>query len=303
MIAWIIFSLVAVVITLICISKLMMLLWDIKKMRHQFKSINKNFGSNELVRTNTHHKELSLLTSEINQIIHLFKENERYLEKREKQLKEEITNISHDLRTPLTSIKGFSQLLKNSHLSEEDKLKYIDIIQGKINVLTRQVDLFYELSSIDSSDHKLEMTSLALKKIIEDKMILFYKDFQQRKIDVELEDIKEAYILANEKAIERIIINVIQNALRYARSYFTITLDERNNFVSLRASNDTSEITEDDLASIFNRSYRKDKSRADGQLGLGLHIVQQLIQKQGGKIEAQLEDDIFTLQINFRKRI
>src|SRR5699024_9001238 len=182
--AWIVFALAAAVITLICISKLVLLLWDMKKMREQLTSIKKNFGSNELVRTNTHHKELSLLTSEINQIIHLFKENERYLEKREKQLKEEITNISHDLRTPLTSIKGFSQLLKNSHLSEEDKLKYIDIIQGKINVLTRQVDLFYELSSIDSSDHKLEMTSLALKQIIEDKMILFYKDFQQRKIDV-----------------------------------------------------------------------------------------------------------------------
>lgn len=299
---WIIFGVGMIILFLISVSRLFVVNWDVKKMTQQLKSVNDHFGTNELVRTNTHHKKLSQFADEINRLIHLYKENERYLDKREMQLKEEITNISHDLRTPLTSIKGFSQLVVDDNLSIDEKKEYMSIIQGKIDLLTVQVDLFYELSSIDSLDHKLMMKQLLLNEIIEEKMLLFYHDFHEKGLDVIVNSVKETPILANEEAVHRILINVIQNALRYAKSYFQITLLEEAEYICLRAMNDTNELTEEDVAHIFSRSYRKDASRGDGRLGIGLHIVQQLIQKQGGKVTANIQNDLFTLEVLFYKR-
>src|SRR5690625_6003293 len=95
--------------------------------------------------------------TKINQLIHLFKQDQQYKDKQERELKQEITNLSHDLRTPLTSIKGFSELLTDPSLSAEEKKESLSIIQKKIDNLTMMVDLFYELSQMNSSDNKIIM--------------------------------------------------------------------------------------------------------------------------------------------------
>src|SRR5690625_3654167 len=297
---WMVFSICLLVITGISITKLLILRWDMKKMAGQLKDVNEHFGSNELIRTNSHDQVTTEFAMEINQLIHLYKENERYLEKRETQLREEITNISHDLRTPLTSMKGFAQLLLEDVPAAKRK-EYVDIILGKIDLLTNQVDLFYELASIHSADYKLEMTSLSLNEVIEEKALLFYPDFRKRSLDVQLVNMKESHVIASKEAVERVLVNIIQNALRYATSYFHLTLQEEEKHFYLYAENDVEELTQEDIAVIFNRSYRKDRSRTSGQLGLGLHIVKQLMEKQGGEVTARLEDKSFLLQLKFYK--
>lgn len=299
---WMIFAICILVIAVLCIYKLLIIRWDMKKMAGQLKDVNEHFGSNELIRTNSHDQLTSEFAKEINKLIHLYKENERYLEKRETQLRTEITNISHDLRTPLTSMKGFSQLLLED-VPVAKRKEYVDIILGKINLLTNQVDLFYELASIHSADYKLEMTSLSLNEVIEEKALLFYPDFRKRSLDVQLENMKESHVIASKEAVERVLVNIIQNALRYATSYFHLKLQEEEKHFYLYAENDVEELTEEDIAVIFNRSYRKDPSRTSGQLGLGLHIVKQLMEKQGGEVTARLEDKNFLLQLKFYKPI
>lgn len=95
------------------------------------------------------------------------------------ELKREITNISHDLRTPLTSIKGFSELLTDPSISEAERKEFLAIIQKKIDNLTMIVDLFYELSQLDSSDKKLTMEKQFLDQIVVDTMLMFYEDFEK----------------------------------------------------------------------------------------------------------------------------
>lgn len=299
---WMIFGICMLFIAILSIYKLLIIRWDMKKMARQLKDVNEHFGTNELIRTNSHDQLTSEFAKEINKLIHLYKENERYLEKRETQLRTEITNISHDLRTPLTSMKGFSQLLLDD-VPVAKREEYVDIILGKIDLLTNQVDLFYELASILSADYKLEMTSIPLNEIIEEKALLFYSDFREKSIDVQLANMGESHVLANKEAIERILVNIIQNALRYATSYFHLRLEAEDNYLSLYAENDSNDLTEADIADIFNRTYRKDSSRRNGQLGLGLHIVQQLMEKQGGEVEAKLEGEKFSLQLKFYKSI
>lgn len=280
---------------------LLLFYWDIKNMTNQLDQIIGHFGTNELVRTNTHSKTMIRFITKINQLIQLFKQDQQQMQKREQTLKQEITNISHDLRTPLTSIKGFSELLTDSTLSDVEKQEYLMIIQKKIDSLTMMVELFYELSQLDSLDHQLQLEEQFLNQIIIEAMLMFYDEFNKKQLTIQFNEARVSSIEADQKATRRIVYNIIQNALRYAKSHLTIDLLEEDQYIRLSAINDSEQINQIDLDQIFDRTYRLDTSRTDEQLGLGLHIVQQLVNKQGGKIEAKIHDDTFRIDIFFRK--
>ncbi|WP_425357494.1 sensor histidine kinase [Lentibacillus jeotgali] len=294
---------IIILVFLLIVSTGMLLLfhWDIRRMTKQLEEIIENFGTNELVRTNTHSRSLIRFVMKINQLIHLFKQDQQHTQKREKQLKQEITNISHDLRTPLTSMKGFSELLHDPSLSEEEKREFLTIIQKKIDNLTMMVDLFYEFSQIDSSDKQLIMEQQFLDQIIVDAMLMFYNDFEKSQLRIHVDETAVSPIFADKKATNRIVTNIIQNALWYAKSYVTISLIEEEEYIRLRTVNDVNDIDRTELYRIFDRTFRMDMSRTGGQLGLGLHIVRQLINKQDGNVVADVDEDEFRIDVLFRK--
>ncbi|GGP09024.1 sensor histidine kinase [Oceanobacillus neutriphilus] len=298
--SWLIIIILSVLL-IVCIGMLLLLHWDIRRITSQLKEINENFGTNELIRTNTHSRGLIRFIANINQLIQLFKQDQQRKQKNEEALKQEITNLSHDLRTPLTSIKGFSELLTDSSLSDTEKREFLIIIQKKIDNLTMMVDLFYELSQINSSDQQLYMEEISLNELIVEIMLIFYHDFEESKLEIEIDETAVSPILADKKAVDRIISNIVQNALRYAESYFTIKLTEGEAFIRLEAENDISEFDKTKLDRIFDRTYRMDSSRTGGQLGLGLHIVRQLIYKLEGKVDANVKGDKFQLVVFFKK--
>lgn len=296
---WIIMILVFLLIVAVCM--LLLFHWDVKRMTKQLEKISENGGTNELVRTNTHNKNLARFATKINQLIQLFKQNQQSVERREMELKQEITNISHDLRTPLTSIKGFSELLTDPSISEADRKEFLDIIQKKIDNLTMIVDLFYELSQLDSSDKKLTMEKQFLDQIVVETMLMFYEDFEKEQLEVQMDEGTIPAVLADNKATVRIVTNMIQNALTYAKSYLKISFVEEEEYIWLRAVNDVEKINATKLQRIFNRTFRLDSSRTGTHLGLGLHIVQQLVNKQGGKAVANVHENEFMIEVSFRK--
>ena len=298
--SWLII-IVLMVLLMISISIIFIYLLEIRKMTSQLEEIIENFGTNELVRTNTHNKSMDQFIKAINRLIHQFKQDQQQKEKRELELKQEITNISHDLRTPLTSIKGFSELLQDPALSDEERKESLSIIQKKIDSLTMMVDLFYELSQMNSSDYHLVMEEQNLNQIMIDIMLMFYNDFEEKGLNVQVDEEHVPSVLADKKAANRIVINIIQNALHYAKSTVTIILSEESEYIRLSVSNDIHEFNEAELHRIFDRTFRLDTSRSGGQLGLGLHIVKQLIQKQGGKVISNVQNNEFRMDVLFRK--
>ncbi|WP_316569346.1 HAMP domain-containing sensor histidine kinase [Neobacillus sp. YIM B06451] len=298
--SWLII-LILVFLLIVAVCMLLLFHWDVKRMTKQLEEISENFGTNELVRTNTHNKNLARFAAEINQLIHLFKENQQSVERREMELKQEITNISHDLRTPLTSIKGFSELLTDPSISEVERKEFLEIIQKKIDNLTMIVDLFYELSQLDSSDKKLTIEKQFLDQIVVETMLMFYEDFEKEQLEVQMDEGPVPAVLADNKATVRIVTNIIQNALTYAKSYLKISFVEEEDYIWLRAVNDVENMNAAKLQEIFNRTFRLDSSRTGTHLGLGLHIVQQLVTQQGGKAVANVHENEFILEVSFRK--
>jgi len=166
------------------------------------------------------------------------------------------------------------------------------------------VNQFYELSQIESSDQKFSMQQVSLNQLVVDTMLLFYHDFEKNKLQIEIDETAVSPILADEKAVHRIISNIVQNALRYAESYFIIRLAEEDECVRLEAENDITALDDKtELHRIFDRSYRMDSSRTGGQLGLGLHIVRQLVIKLGGQIDANIDGNKFQIIVLFKKWI
>ncbi|WP_066193493.1 sensor histidine kinase [Gracilibacillus timonensis] len=298
--SWLIIIVLAVLLV-ISIGRLVFLHWEIKGMTHQLMNIIEHFGTNELVRTNTRNKNVVRFLSRINQLLRLFKQDQQQAQKREKELKQEITNISHDLRTPLTSMQGFTELLNDPSLSEAERSEFLQIIQQKMDHLTMTVDMFYEISQIDSADQPLETEQVSLDQIVIETMLMFYNDFEKSNLQVKMEETPVSPIWADKKAVHRIINNIIQNALRYAQTYFSIDWVEEDDYVRLHAANDITGVNQKDVERMFDRSFRIDQSRADGHLGLGLHIVQQLVDKQGGHVTAYLHENEFQIEVWFRK--
>ena len=298
--SWLII-LVLLLVLIVLGTMLLLMHWDIRMMAKQLEDIHEHAGTNELVRTNTHNRSLSRFAAKINQLILLSKQNQQAVEKRELELKQEITNISHDLRTPLTSIKGFSELLTDSSIPETERKEYLAIIQKKIDHLTAIVDLFYELSQLDSSDKKLVMEKQSLNQTAGETMLIFHDEFEKKQIRVNFDESPISHVFADHQATVRIVSNIMQNALTYAKSYLTVSFAEEEDYICLRAANDVENINGTELQKIFNRTYRLDPSRTGSRLGLGLHIVQQLVEKQGGRVAAHIRDHEFMIEVKFRK--
>ncbi|WP_249896817.1 HAMP domain-containing sensor histidine kinase [Paenibacillus sp. PK3_47] len=221
-------------------------------------------------------------------------------EAREHAIKEEITNLSHDLRTPLTSLQGYASLLKDPAVPAAERQEYLDIILHKLGVMNNIVESFYELSSMDSGDYPLNRQPIYLYSLLSEVILAFHSDLVQKNIEVtlHLEETVKA-ILLDEKAMIRIFSNMLQNVLRYGKSRLAISLFTEDGRVKIVFMNDTDQIRGQDVPRLFERTYTSDPSRSNGQLGLGLSIVKQLVEKQGGSLEAGLIDGEFRLVFVF----
>ena len=298
--SWLIIA-ILIGLLLILFASYLLLRYDIRMMTKQLDGIIENFGTNEIVRTSTHNRSLSKFAANINKLIFAFKQDQQRGIAREVNLKQEITNISHDFRTPLTSMKGFSELLSDPSLTESEKKEYLAVVQKKIDHLIDIVDLFYELSQLNSSDQHMLIEKVDLNQTVIDVLLSSYDEFEKKQLEVHFEESTVPPILADQKAVSRIVANIIQNALSYSKSTVTIRLTEEGGYIRLHVTNDFESIDAAQVERIFDRTFRMDGSRADGQLGLGLHIVRQLIGNLGGQAVADVDGDTFTLEVSFRK--
>lgn len=239
------------------------------------------------------------LIEEINKLIEENTKSKKEAKKQNLKFKEEVTNLSHDFRTPVTSIKGFVELIQDGSISEEEKEEYINIVNNKINILTDTVEAFYEISKYESEDYKIELEPLSLYEVAVENIIPFYEDFNKKNIDVEIKiDENIPKILLDKRASSRIFINLVQNALTYAESYFKLEIVEEE-CLKIIAKNNSNNINEKIIDKIFDRTFMGRDFREAGRFGLGLYIVKELVVLQNGKIDANYENNEFTIEICF----
>lgn len=221
-------------------------------------------------------------------------------QRREQQLRQEIENISHDLRTPLTSILGYLDLIEDEETSKAEQEEYLGIIRKRAKILQGFIQDFYEISRIEADDYPLQLIAIPVQSTLKEAVVAYYLDFEKRNIEVtiELED-KPCYIIADKIQFERIINNLLQNALKYSDHQFILRQTSSKGQCCLKFINDATDLTEEELARIFERFYTGDQSRSNQSSGLGLTITKILTEKMKGQIEAKLEDRHFVIELRW----
>ena len=232
-------------------------------------------------------------------LLYCARQRERILyQRREQQLRQEIENISHDLRTPLTSILGYLDLIEDEDTSPSEQEEYLGIIRRRAKILQGFIQDFYEITRIQAEDYPLKLTSIPVQSILKEAAVAYYLDFEKRGIEVtvSLEE-KPCTIIADRIQFERIINNLVQNALKYADHQFIIRQTSNKDSCCLQFMNDAGSISEEELSRIFERFYTGDQSRNNQSSGLGLTITKLLTEKMKGQIEAKIRDNYFVIEL------
>nr|WP_239565868.1 HAMP domain-containing sensor histidine kinase [Paenibacillus sacheonensis] len=242
-------------------------------------------------------RRLETLAAEINRHTDLIIKANAEQKRTENELRQAVANISHDLRTPLTSILGYIQLLDSKGLPEDVRREAIGVIRKRTTRLHALLNDFYELAMIDSTDYALKPGRLRLDKLIPEIMMGFYDQMKERGLEpaFELTD-NPAEVWADESAVRRIVENLVVNAIRHASGTLNISLAVREGTVVFAMANAAPNLRGSDLELLFNRFYMADASRSGLSSGLGLSIARGLMAKMGGSLNATMQGDVLCLQ-------
>ncbi len=261
----------------------------LKKAAGELAAIEENPEDNRILLLAFPDKELEELLKALNRYVLLTRKERICYQNREKALRAQIENISHDLRTPLTAIIGYLELLDTDKLSAEDAAA-VERVGKKAKNLQGLIGNFYDLSRLEMNDYHLHMEKLDVVHFAKEASLLFYQEFEKRKISVQFDVPKNPlYLLVDAGAMERIFNNMLQNALRYAESSLYIGILEQENKIQIVFENDTATLKPEDVAHLFERFYVQEKSRTSQSTGLGLTISKLLAEAMGGSVEAGME--------------
>lgn len=293
---------VIIALLIIIILILSFLLWQyqrqVKNICRQLSFLNSH-ESNMLISSEADPGSIGELKDEINQLLIENKQQKKEYQNREKIIAETYTNLSHDIRTPLTSLDGYFQLLQDCS-SEEDKARYIGIIQERISSLNDMLEELFTYTKLKNDTYKIELSRCQINSILIQTVLSYYQDWTDKDITPSLAITdKPLYIEANPQALRRVIQNILKNVLEHGQDQILIFLQEMNGKAVLKISNKVSNPHEIDVDKVFDRFYKADEARGKTSTGLGLSIAYELVKRMNGDIRVELENDIFSVIAEF----
>ncbi len=243
-------------------------------------------------------KDIEYLAGSINRNIDFQKQLRIEVLRNDQKLKDSIANISHDLRTPLTSIMGYLQLLEKSELSKSQREK-VNILKKKSELLHKLITSFFQITIIENESININLEKINMNNFLSDIMLQNMMSFKEAGIEPVF-DLPDTTILveANKIILQRIVQNLISNMVKYTSTYAKISLIEKEH-VELSFANKIQDSRKIDVNLLFEKFYTADRSRSSGSTGLGLSIVKLLAEKINAKAVAEIEEDLLILKIVF----
>lgn len=255
--------------------------------------------TNGLVHTEFTSKEIHDLVECINTHLTEIKSKESKLERKNANFVKMIRNISHDLRTPLTSSLGYVSLMLESDMTEQEKIKNLKIVEERLKRLSELIDSFFEFSKILSNDQIIELDEINLVAVVEKAISNHYEDFSKdnRMIDFKTNK-RKIKIKSNEVMLIRVFDNLIRNAYKHSNGNLDIEINQNNDKVKIKFINDLL-YNDLDVDRIFDEFYTVDISRTKGNTGLGLAIAKEFVEQLKGKIKADKKNNKLIITIIF----
>lgn len=294
-------SIILMVLLFLLAAYLFYLMRVIKSTIKQMEEIRASSVGNRQLRAISANKVYDKLLKSINDVYEDWQQERIIAQKKSRKVRQEIENISHDLRTPLTSIIGYVDLCKDKQITEEEKTEYLHIIQKRARVLQSFIMDFYEISRMEGDSFPLEIDRLAVQNTLGEIIVAYYHEMEQKKLNVEVNlEEKQCFILVDKIQFHRVINNLIQNAIKYARKNISLQQFTTKDECIIQIKNEKNQMKEEELKLIYDRFYTGDISRTSGSTGLGLTISKLLVEKMQGNIRAFLEEDFFVIELRWK---
>ena len=273
---------ILVIIIILLNAYLFLIKRDLKRISRDIKILNSR-ESNNIIHSEIPFRELDNLISEINAMIRKVKSQSTYFERKNRQLKKMMTNISHDLRTPLTSAFGYVDILLSK---EEINKKELYIIEERLKRLEKLIDSFFLFSKFILQDKEVVKEEVNLLAVIEESIANYYDDYTKEGRKIILENsILKFRIESNKEMLIRVFDNLINNAFKHSKGDLLIKVENidkfRVEFINELLYPDL------DVEHIFDEFYTVDIARTKGNTGLGLAITKEFINSLGGFIYAK----------------
>lgn len=293
-------TILSVIIALFFLTRFIFLKKEIRNMTKQLQERHQH-KTDKNINLTFYECDLEKLAEEINFQINETKLAIAQKRRTENELKQAISNISHDIRTPMTSILGYIQFLEADELTPENRKEYITIVKnGALRLKVLLEDLF-ELSVIEAADYSLKLEPIPLNDIVLEVLVGFYEEFNKKQIEPSISiSENDLWVMGNSSAIQRIIENLTTNAIKHSIGNVTITLENNASFVELTVSNPAPQLKQEDLFHIFDRFYKADQARKEKGTGLGLFIAKSLMQKMDGDLTAELKENQLLMKCKWK---
>ncbi|MDY5910670.1 MAG: HAMP domain-containing sensor histidine kinase [Inconstantimicrobium porci] len=257
--------------------------------------------TNQLLTIAANQKDITKLVNKLNNLIKSVRLSIIDVKRINRNFRESITNISHDVRTPLTTLGGYVQMLQDEDVTEEEKNEYIDIIAERENMVKMLLEQLFEYVRIESGEITYEHEKIDAKRAFVETLAVYYDDFNNKGEEpIVITPERPCIVLGDEKGIRRIFSNILYNASIHGCGRFTFEVKESDKYTFI-FSNDSEPMTNEDLDNIFERFYTKDKSRNKKTTGLGLTIAKQITKQLNGDIEAYYNNGRFSIEVSFLK--
>lgn len=276
---YIVIILILIIVVSFLSVKLYLVKRQLRKMAEQMQEQDETTVSVEFV-----DKDLEAVALQINEKLERLQKVKVDAFKNEQAMKTSISMISHDMRTPLTSVIGYLQLAEKT-CADEETLQDVRIALDRAKYANKLVDDFFELSVVDANQYTPVMEKVNLCEVVCEEILANYLAFEKKGITPLFEQADgEVMVLADRKLLARVIQNLISNGIKYSTGKMEFVITE-GECVTLAISNSISEAVDTDR--IFDKFYRADVSRKGEGAGLGLYICRKFVEEMNGTIGAQ----------------
>ena len=285
---------ILIIIILLLTVKVFLLQKSTDEIREEF-ALRLTADTNTLIAISSRDSHMRKLAEEINIELNKLKKDRHRFQQGDLELKDAVTNISHDLRTPLTAIFGYLDLLEKEKNTGEAR-RYIRIIRERTEAMKQLTEELFRYSMLTTASDSTPAEQLILNRLLEESISAYYGALKQNRITPRI-DLPEAEVkrILNRNACSRIFGNLLSNAIKYSDGDLDITLRENGEIIF---SNHTAQLDEVQAGRLFDRFYTVDTASA-GSTGLGLSIARTLTEQMGGTIEADYKDHILSVRIFF----
>jgi signal transduction histidine kinase len=287
-----------VVVLLVLVAYFILLKRDIRSIRRKLGEIM-NSTTNAKVTVQTFDSDIAGLANQINALLERQKQTLLAAQKMSRELKQAITNVSHDLKTPLTSALGYLQMAKSDKTSPEKNAEYLTIVEKRMESLSFLLEELFEFSKIYEGSLEFHPERVNASNLLRDVLSLYYEDFTGKNVTPILQFAHDpVYIIADVNMLKRVFQNLIQNALVHGSDYFAVAVEPGARLTFVNSVEDTEKL---DANRLFERFYTADLSRNTKTTGLGLAICKELVERQGGQIHASLEENKLVIDIEIEE--